>query len=357
MDNRIKYWVFLCSVFVASITEAQDIHFSQFYQQPLMRNPALAGIFSGNYRVITSYRNQWQSVTVPYKTYCVSAELKSQPSFMPDNDCFTLGIQAARDVAGSTNFSNLEVLPVFSYHKNVSGENSVNYLSVAFMGGYVQQDFDPNKLIMNDQLTVTNGVFSIQPTTRQTFDNSFVKYANFSAGASFNGSINYIDYYIAAGIFHLIKPKLFYSGNIVKLNTKFSLNAGLRQGIGDYNEYDLYADYFLQGGHSSFQTGLNYTWIYSSLGEERKAFSLGGIYRLNDALIPVIGLEWDIFKIGISYDVNISKLVKASQYRGGLELTLSARGFSKAISQLLNGSESNDLDCPGPRFGNIPVLY
>ena len=39
--------------------ETQDIHFSQFSETPLLRNPALAGIFSGDVRVQAVFRNQW----------------------------------------------------------------------------------------------------------------------------------------------------------------------------------------------------------------------------------------------------------------------------------------------------------
>jgi hypothetical protein len=41
---------------------AQDVGFSHFYDQPLLRNPALAGIFTGDIRFTASYRNQWQTV-------------------------------------------------------------------------------------------------------------------------------------------------------------------------------------------------------------------------------------------------------------------------------------------------------
>ena len=41
---------------------SQDIHFSQFFEAPLLRNPALAGLFSGDIRLQAVYRNQWQSV-------------------------------------------------------------------------------------------------------------------------------------------------------------------------------------------------------------------------------------------------------------------------------------------------------
>ena len=58
------------------LCKAQDYTFSQFYEQPLLRNPALAGLFTGDLRVSMSYRDQWGSVTVPFRTTSLSIEHK-----------------------------------------------------------------------------------------------------------------------------------------------------------------------------------------------------------------------------------------------------------------------------------------
>src|SRR5215217_7469837 len=74
---------------------AQDIHFSQFFEAPLLRNPSLAGIFSGDYRVQAVYRDQWNSVTTAYKTVSLNGEYK-----MPvgnANDFLTVGLQMLQD--------------------------------------------------------------------------------------------------------------------------------------------------------------------------------------------------------------------------------------------------------------------
>jgi len=91
---------------------AQDIGFSQFYDQPLLRNPALAGIFNGDVRFSASYRNQWQSVTVPYRTFGVSSEIKFPLQVMNLNVTSTLGLEIFRDVAGTSQFSTTQILPV-----------------------------------------------------------------------------------------------------------------------------------------------------------------------------------------------------------------------------------------------------
>jgi hypothetical protein len=41
----------LCSLQATNVIYAQDIHFSQFFEAPLLRNPSLAGIFTGDIRV------------------------------------------------------------------------------------------------------------------------------------------------------------------------------------------------------------------------------------------------------------------------------------------------------------------
>src|SRR5688572_2978598 len=103
------------SLITAGLTGlTQDIGFSQFYDQPLLRNPALAGIFTGDVRLVASYRNQWQSVTVPYRTFGLSAEYK-MPTHVVENDIFTLGLQLIKDVAGTSEFSTTQILPAVNY--------------------------------------------------------------------------------------------------------------------------------------------------------------------------------------------------------------------------------------------------
>src|ERR1043165_2694939 len=87
--------------FVAAIqnTKAQDIHFSQFFEAPLLRNPALAGLFSGDVRFQAVYRTQWQSVTVPYQTGSLNGEFKLPVG--KGNDFLTIGGEILYDKAGT----------------------------------------------------------------------------------------------------------------------------------------------------------------------------------------------------------------------------------------------------------------
>ena len=63
--HRKLLWASLIIIATQNV-QSQDIHFSQFNEAPLLRNPALAGLFSGDIRLQSVFRTQWQSVTVPF---------------------------------------------------------------------------------------------------------------------------------------------------------------------------------------------------------------------------------------------------------------------------------------------------
>ncbi|MBS1564071.1 MAG: PorP/SprF family type IX secretion system membrane protein [Bacteroidetes bacterium] len=335
------------TLLVASGAHSQDVGFSQFYDQPLLRNPALAGIFTGDVRFTASYRNQWQSVTIPYRTFGLSGEVKMPVNFVED-DNVTFGLQLLRDVAGTSQFSTTHIMPAINYSLPLSEDNN-SYLSIGFMGGLMQQRFDPTKLVLGDQFIAgSNGTFSVAPASRQVFNNTSVNYADLSAGLSYSGGLrDETNYYIGAGIFHITQPNVgFFEGNKIVLNKKLALNAGLSLPTGDNDQFMFFGDYFRQftdGFHSAgstFQAGMMYNHDLYVLGDVQNTISFGALYRLDDAIIPVVRLQVSKCIIGASYDVNISKLVVASNYRGGFELTISYRDFLN-----YNNSERRQVRC------------
>jgi type IX secretion system PorP/SprF family membrane protein len=322
-------------------TEAQqDINFSQFYELPLLRNPALAGIFNGNVRFTAGYRNQWESVTVPYRTMALGTEIKFFKG-LSKGDFVTTGFQVTNDVAGDANLKRTQFLPVLNYHKMLK-EESNTYISVAFMGGPVNESFDPGKLQFDDQFV--NGSYSASNPTSQTFSNTKFNYLDASTGISFSSLINnYLKFYIGAGLFHITRPALtFMQDNEVRLNRKWVFNAGVSAYTNTYNRIVIYADYFMQGGNRMAQGGFLFTRNFDPQGDEsRLSLSGGAVYRYKDAVIPVIKINTNKLSIGFSYDVNTSKLKTASAYRGGFEMTLSYMGLWNK-----ENSDAEKVNCP-----------
>ena len=122
---------------------SQDIHFSQISQIPLLRNPALSGIFTGAIRLQSVYRSQWGSVTVPYQTGSLNGEYKLPIG--QASDFLTIGGQVLYDKAGSIGLTTTHLMPCMNYHKSLS-EAKNSYLSLGFMGGMVRRSFDRSKI-------------------------------------------------------------------------------------------------------------------------------------------------------------------------------------------------------------------
>lgn len=325
MKRPIKFLTILCLLH-SNNAICQDINFSQFYEMPLLRNPALAGIFAGDYKAAAIYRSQWQSVTVPYRTIGLGLEYK-KPIGKNSNDFFTLGIQATNDIAGDSRLRRIQLFPAMNYHKSLSSEKDI-YLSAGIMFGPVIQRFDPSQLRFDDQFV--NGSYSPANPTRQVFTNTGFTYWDIAAGLCFN-SVAGTDtrYYIGAGLFHFTKPKVaFQKQHDIVLNQKWVVNAGISTPISDVNKVIFYADYFMQGGARLVQGGFLLNHDFFRENENQKiAFSGGVFYRLKDAVMPVIKLDYNQLGIGLTYDINISKLKSASLFRGAYEITILYKAY------------------------------
>src|SRR5215469_314123 len=124
-----KKWLasLVACIAFGQIAFSQDLHFSQFFEAPLLRNPALAGIFTGDYRIQGVYRDQWNSFTNAYRTGSFNGEYK-----MPvgqSNDFFTVGLQILYDKAGTAGLTTTNIFPALNYHKSLSSEKTM-YLSL-----------------------------------------------------------------------------------------------------------------------------------------------------------------------------------------------------------------------------------
>jgi type IX secretion system PorP/SprF family membrane protein len=205
MSKRKKYCTVCLSMFMFCFqikTIAQDIHFSQFFETPLLRNPGLAGIFTGDYRLQMVYRDQWRSVTDAYKTGSLNGEYKL-PIGKAD-DFITLGGQILFDRAGSAALTQVSLLPAINYHKSLS-ENKNRYLSLGFMGGVINRNFDRSKITTDN--TYNNG------QDGETIVIPNYTYLDGSVGLSFNSNLSADpadNFYLGIAYHHFILVSLIF---------------------------------------------------------------------------------------------------------------------------------------------------
>jgi len=329
-----KYFV-LIVLFLGTQLRAQDFTFSQFYEKPLLRNPALAGIFNGDIRISGAHRSQWGSVTVPYKTTALSVENKLPIGNA--NDFVTIGVQMTSDIAGDVKLKRTQMFPVLNYHKSINGEKD-SYLSLAFMGGIATSQFDPTLMKLADQFR--NGSYNSYNATEQKVEANGYNYWNASTGLSYSSSVGDTKFYVGAALYNFNKPKVGFNSTSddVHLDERYSFNAGINLSISNYGRIIVFADHMRQGKNRQVLAGLMYGRDIVEYYDDPTPFTIyfGSFIRLGDAVIPMIKGERKNVSMAISYDANTSKLHVASNWRGGFELTLLYKAFLRTSSSTLD---------------------
>jgi type IX secretion system PorP/SprF family membrane protein len=304
---------------------SQDLHFSQFFEAPLLRNPSLAGIFVGDYRVQGVYRDQWNSITNGYRTGSLNAEYK-----MPvgrSSDFITTGLQCLFDKAGTVGLTTTEFLPALNYHKSLSDEKTM-YISLGFMGGIVDKTIDRSKVTTSNQFN--SGVFDPAIADGETFPSANIHYWDASVGMSFNttfGEEQKNSMFVGAAFHHLNRPKNNFYLNTIELDPKYVFSAGVKMNMDDYSYLTLQGDYSVQASFKEAIGGALYSYKLDDTKDPKYVLSLGAFMRWQDALIPVIKIDMLPLSVALSYDVNISQLKTVSQGQGGVELSISYIGF------------------------------
>lgn len=323
------------------VARAQDIHFAHFYENAQLRNPALTGIFTGDYKVVANYRTQWGNIAPAYQTMLASFENRSVLN--PDNgDALSYGLTVTYDKAGSVSYSTLQVYPSVNYNKSLQG-NRATFLSMGFAGGYIQRSFDPGLMTFDNQYTPGIGYVPGSPSGEPGF-NQTINLWDLGAGLSLNSSAghdNRVAYYVGVGGYHLNRPKIAHgsNGSFVRLNMKWSGNLGLQWRMNPNFFATVHANYTNQDPYQETITGLMLGWRHFDMNNlsSNFALSVGAFYRWNDAIIPTLRVDYNRYSLLFSYEGNVSQLQPALNNNGaGYEMSLVLRGRHKKRPEQMN---------------------
>lgn len=341
MKTTSLFFLLLLLALWAWPVASQDIHFSQMTETPLLRNPALAGIFTGDVRVQTVFRSQYNAVANAYKTGSVNVEYKT--ALGKGDDFITLGAQVLYDRAGTVALTSTHFLPALNYHKSLSKERNM-YLSLGLMGGIVQRRVDLAKITTNSQYNGT--AYDELADNGERFNKNGYNYFDGSVGMSFNSSFGYEadnNFYLGLGYHHFNKAKQinFYTASKVEMTPKWVGSIGVRMNASEYTYLSFEADYTTQGAYTEVLAGMLYSMKLDAPDDAHYVFHGGAYLRWNDALVPVVKLDVESLAIALSYDVNISQLKAASSGRGGFEVSLTWQKFLDR-----DNSAQNAVRCP-----------
>lgn len=327
ITRSLAYITAITGLFTGRALAQADIHFSQFYETSVLRNPALTGVFQDDYKLGAYVRNQWSSISNPYTTVLISAETHFSFSEMSEN-FFSFGLLGYSDKAGSIDQKITAFYPAINYNKSINPAHN-SYLSAGFTCGYVQYSFDPNKATFNNQYL--NGHFDPLNPTMENLPNPKMNFWDLGTGLNYNtsfGADNNTALILGTSAYHITQPKFsYYQKSGITENMRFNGNATINNVVNDKFSFQLHGNYAQQGTYQEIVAGtiVNYAQNVGNV-ETTLILSLGCFYRYGDAVIPVIKAKYQRMSLGVSYDVNVSSLKDASRLQGGAEVTLFVAG-------------------------------
>jgi type IX secretion system PorP/SprF family membrane protein len=331
MHRKIVFTIlFICSVHIAAKAQV-DPHFSQFYAYPMWLNPGLTGVMDGGERVTAIYRNQWSAVMTPFTTTGLSADINTSKNL-------NLGANFLNQSAGDAGYQYLNAYLTAAYSGVRFGKDNTQQITIGIQAGLLSRRFDPSKFQFGDQWNTVTG-YDPGVTSPDQLTKTSASILDAGAGISyFDGDPEKkISFFGGMAAFHLTRPQDPFISNSVKkyLPVRTVLHGGAR--------ISMTENFSLTPNLLYMQQGQSREWMIGFFGQMRANEStdllLGANFRAGDAISPYLGVAFQNFVLGTSYDITISDLAKAVPGTNSIEVSLTYIGRK-------SGKPLRYLSCP-----------
>ena len=307
----------LTALALAGVAYGQDPVFSQFYAAPTLLNPAFAGMTQAP-AVTLNHRSQNVAFAqaVPYQT---SAAAYGQ--FVPSlNSGF--GVSVMSNDAGEGIVRALSATAYYSYQVRVDDDRMFR---IGLSAGVQERRLDWDRLIYFDQLNPTFGARdefgNVNPSQEARPADLSVLFPDFGAGVLYAGRFAYagltVDH-VTTPDDRIVNrgPDGFYRGYPMRI----SLHGGMQIALdGDVARPKAFVvPNVLYTNHGPFDQ-LN-AGAYVGYGPLFGGAWFRHGFGNGDAVIGTVGVEWEMYQFGYSYDATVSGLGAVS--RGSHEVSL-----------------------------------
>lgn len=295
---------------------AQDIHFTQFFNSPLALGPGQIGQFDGQYRFNGIYRQQWRSVTVPYRTFGFGADAARLLGL----NGLGGGLWMYNDRAGDGRLNTFHVDLGASWTERF-GQDKAHALTGGLQVGLTTISVDNSAFRFDAQY---NG-FYYDPglDDAESFVRSSMVHPDLHLGVLYKYTMaprRYVE--AGASLFNLTRPEIgFLGGPGAPLDTRGVFHVRTSFPVSDDLDVLPMLQYMDQGRFRALNIGGVLRYIMLEQYGLLRTLQVGAFYRAADAGNLYAGLEYDDWTFGVSYDINLSDLVPASNNRGALELS------------------------------------
>jgi type IX secretion system PorP/SprF family membrane protein len=313
------------------VVRAQDIHFTQFTQAPLIFSSASAGIHEGAGII---YRSQWGSIDEPY----VTASAFGQTFLKRGFDKVGIGLSLLRDVAGPGEMSSFQAWLSADYQLSL-GRHA---LVVGVQPGIVRRNVHP--VSYPNQYDPAIGGFNTTLPNGEALQPDAVSYFDLNAGLGLALELGLSRIFISQSFQHVIKPNYSlmsgsatmplrstsWLGADIPLSEVLGIQPALlwsrHQGA---TEVNLQSRFYYEFGSDSPEP----VRAIGGIGFRNNTTGVhgAGVVRSSDAAFVITGFTLLDAEFSLSYDFNVSGLRQASHYRGAFELAIIWKNITRVV--------------------------
>lgn len=310
-------------IFLGSLrAAAQDPNFSQAANLPALTNPAGTGNFDGDWRLSGHFRNTSFDAAHAYTSGALVLEKRIKGrGVIPEQDVLGIGFHGLFDQSGSgalkSNYIGLSV--AYAKALDLQGNST---LAAGLQGVWATRRLNVNQLVFEDQFT--SGGYAYSLPSADAYKGGSLNYLDVNAGLAYRYDHTNYGWHLGASLFHSNRPAEQFWGDDYHIPARYSVQGGGYFPAGEMNRVYLEAISNFQDGAKEHLLGGYYSVNMNDLLPDSR-LNLGTFWRVQNALVPYLGVAMTTWKAALSYDVNIARQRMLDYKRRSLELNVSCR--------------------------------
>ncbi len=237
------------------------------------------------------------------------------------------------DRVSVVDFSTTQIAVSLAYHKSLGSDNR-QFLTLGIQGGLSQRNVNYESLTFHDEFDGTSG-YNL-PTGEDLPENNF-SFTDYNVGLNYTAQVGRSgNIFAGLALHHFLQPKISFYDNGTegsKLYMKISGQLAANIPLTRDNRVSLLPRFLVakQGPHMEINTGTNFRFAMGQYGST--ALHIGSWVRPVrnddaiglDAVVALVGLEFNNVLLGFSYDLNLRAL-EAKQRQGAFEISITYLG-------------------------------
>jgi len=293
-------------------------------------NPAAVG-FGINNRFQSFFRTQYAGVGDPFYTAGAAVDFGFFKIDESPNNSFGYGIQAVSEkvlngILQTNSISNSLAYRIFFNKKQTS------YFALGIGYSVLTRTLDASLLSFGDQY-YSGRLFN--PSSLEAISKYPTKYTT-NAGFMYGYQSEKSFFQIGASEFLVNRTINTIINNQPNQNYQFSALLNVEYQLEDKKTILFHADYQNRLEKEYFYAGAA---VGVPLNKEMNRAYFGCFYRNKDAIIPYVGLMYNKYKIGLTYDIYSNSLTSSNLRPQTIEFSLSTslgRRYSENLKSLFN---------------------